>query len=283
MTVCRGCLAPIALLLACSTGRATGGGGAGGRDETPRYVPLVTADWEVDSFSEKTSDVHLTVLDRDVYVGAIRPLAPAGTHHMGLAASYLGEKTTLYGAGIGTNALEFPPGVGLKLSAGTTLILDLHLFNPSMAPLTGTSGVEIVEVRPEDVVEVADVYAPGPVQLSIPPNQETTVTGRCVAATSFTIFAELPHMHRLGTHLRTSVTRGATTTVLYDAPFTFDEQLVHEVGPLSVAPGDWIATDCTFTNPGSEEVHWGASSTDEMCFSILYRYPAQKGSGFCTE
>jgi hypothetical protein len=38
--------------------------------------------------------------------------------------------------------------------------------------------------------------------------------------------------------------------------------------------GDQVNVRCTYTNPGNTAVTWGDSSTEEMCFTGLYRYPA---------
>jgi hypothetical protein len=258
-------------------------GPQGGRGGSSTYTQLITGDWELEPFSENTSDKHTLTLDRDVYVGAIRPIAPAGTHHTTLTTTYLGAKETVYGSGLGSNALEFPPGVGLKLEAGTTLVLELHLLNSSGTTLRGTSGIEIVEVDAADVEHEADVYAPGPLELTLPPNQQTIEAASCTAQSSFTVFAMFPHMHQLGRHMRTAVEVDGVETVIHDDDFSFDSQVIHPVGPIDVRAGDKITTACTFVNDTSDVVNWGTSSNAEMCLSILYRYPAHRDSGFCSQ
>ena len=54
-------------------------------------------------------------------------------------------------------------------------------------------------------------------------------------------------------------------------------------GPaITLNPGDTIDTECTWNNTTPLTIGWGESSTTEMCFSILYRYPAQADQGFCS-
>jgi hypothetical protein len=64
------------------------------------------------------------------------------------------------------------------------------------------------------------------------------------------------------------------------------EQRNYELAPtLAVHAGDSIRTDCTYTNTSSTDtLTFGDSSTKEMCFTGLYRYPKQAISLFdCTE
>ncbi|NUO53843.1 MAG: hypothetical protein HOV80_33790, partial [Polyangiaceae bacterium] len=199
---------------------AQGGGGGSNLD----WQALMTADWQLGPGEELTSDIHTLTLDRDIFVGAIRPIAPKGTHHTVLANGPQIMANIIYASGVGTNALEFPPGVGLKLHKGDTLVLQLHLFNTAFEPLSGTSGIEIVEIAPENVEQEADIFLPGPLDLNISPNQVTTQTGVCDINSEQTVFAVFPHMHQLGTHFKTTLTVGGTDTVLHDGDYDFNHQ-----------------------------------------------------------
>lgn len=261
----------------------SGGGviGVGGGEPTGEWSSLITADWSLEPFSEITSDIHTITLDRDVYVGAIRPIAPEGTHHTLLALGNFDVGNVIYASGVGTNPVVFPEGVGLKLLAGQTIVLQLHLFNPQEAPLDGVSGIEIIEVAPEDVEQEADLLLPGPFGFSIPPNQEYSHSGTCTVNQQQTVFALFPHMHQLGTDFKTTLSVNGTETVLHEGPYSFDHQAFISFDPITLNPGDSIKTDCTWNNTTANNVGWGESSTTEMCFSILYRYPAIEGDSFC--
>ena len=246
----------------------------------PTWEPLLTKSWMLAPGGENTSDTYFTELDRDVYVAGIRPIAPPGTHHTLLARATTGS--VLYASGVGTNELLFPPGVGLKLAAGTLLGLQLHVFNVTDEPLGGTSGVEVLVVQPEDIVDEAELLLSGPLELALPPEQTTTLSGSCTLTRPQTIFALFPHMHQMGTHFKTTLTTGGTTRVLHDAPYAFDEQAFLSLEPIPLAMGDVITSECTWTNPTKSTVIWGESSTTEMCFSIIYRYPLLGGI-FCDD
>ncbi len=269
---------------ASAGGGTAGAGGAGGGDALA-WQTLITADWELEPFSEDTSDIHAIVIDRDIYVGAIRPISPKGTHHTLLSLEELGAANIIYGSGVGTNALTFPPGVGLKLEAGTTLLLELHLLNTSGEILTGTSGIEIVEVAPADVQHEADVLLPGPLSFQIPPNETHSETGTCTVQSTQSFFAILPHMHQLGRHLKTTLTIAGEQQVLHDGDYEFQHQPFLAFEPVTLQAGDSITTECTWNNTSQASIGWGPSSNDEMCFSILYRFPkvVDVGGGFCDD
>jgi len=266
-------------------GTTSGGGGSGVGGDAGQWTPIITADWELLPGSEKTSDVHTVTLDHDIYVGAIRPIAPVGTHHTVLAIGDLGAGNVIYASGVGTNPLVFPDGIGLKLPAGQSLILQLHLFNTSADTLTGTSGIEVVEIDPSALQSEADLFLPGPLDFSIPPNQTYTHTGTCTVGSTQNVFAIFPHMHQLGSHFKSTLTVGGQEKVIHDDDYAFVHQAFIPIEQVTLNAGDTVTTACTWTNTTTKTITWGESSTTEMCFSILYRYPAQNdgGFGFCTQ
>lgn len=242
------------------------------------WAPLVTGDWTLPAGGENSSDNHLIVLDRDIYVGAIRPIEPVGTHHTVLSIE--GGSGIIYASGVGTNAVTFPEGVGLKLAQGTRLNLELHIFNPSGDAISGTSGIEIVEVAEADVIHEADLFLPGPFAFQLPPGQETVTSGTCAIETEQTVFALFPHMHQLGKHFKLTVNKAGQEQIVHDAAYDFNEQAFTVFEPITLSPGDSITSECTWVNTTGQTVGWGDSSNNEMCFGIMYRYPAQ-GNDFC--
>jgi hypothetical protein len=157
----------------------------------------------------------------------------------------------------------------------------LHIYNATSAAMAGTSGIDIVRAKPEDVTSEADLIISGPTNFSLPPGQETTLTHTCAVGGDATMFTLFPHMHQLGVHIKTTVNVGGADMVLHDGDYRFEEQYLLPVGPLSFHAGDSITTECTYQNSRPAAVKFGESSDTEMCFSILFRYPRGK-STFCT-
>jgi Copper type II ascorbate-dependent monooxygenase, C-terminal domain len=257
---------------------ACGGSGGADDDVTPDapsadgWQPLIAKSWQLQPGDEKTSDLAIDSLDRDAVIGGLRPLAPIGTHHTLLFKGQTGTNM-IYASGVGTNELMFPPGKALRISAGTLMGLQLHIFNQTDGTLEGTSGVEMLEVDPATVTDEIDMFLPGPKELMIPAGLETTIAGTCTVTSSYQVFALFPHMHQLGTHLKTTITAGGVEHVLNDAPYNFEHQAVLTFEPIQLSPGDTIKTECTWMNTTAQPVTYGESSTTEMCYSIMYRFP----------
>lgn len=267
----RAALGATILLFAC-------GGGEGGEGPGPdaptlnTWQPLIAKGWTLPPGGENPSDLQLETIERDLVIGGMRPLAPSGTHHTVLFRGATGTNM-IYASGVGTNELMFPPGRALRIPAGTLLGLQLHIFNTTDGMLAGTSGIEMLEVDPTTVTDEVDMFLPGPRDLMIPPGQTTTISGTCTVKSAYQLFALFPHMHQLGTHMKTTVKVGGVDHVLSDAPYDFEHQEVLTFEPLQVNPGDTITSECTWTNTTSSMVTYGESSTTEMCYSILYRFP----------
>jgi hypothetical protein len=136
---------------------------------------------------------------------------------------------------------------------------------------------------------LAEMVFAGAFIFSIPPaetpDEVFVKTGGCTVQSSFNVFAVWPHQHLLGTHHKTVRKRNGVETVMHDAAYAFTEQNYYLQTPeVDIAPGDQIQTTCTWHNNTNGNVGWGESSNEEMCFSGLYRYPAQnEGIAKCTD
>jgi hypothetical protein len=255
------------------------------------WSKLAEGSWELAPGAEDARWCKKIVLKEDVFVSAIRPIHPPGTHHTLVALKEDDGKEgcvggtfgtgIIYAAGAGTGELRMPKGVAMKLPAGQAVILNLHIYNVSTAPLAGTSGIEIVRVQSQDVTSEADLLISGPTDFSLPPNEETKLSHTCALGNDQTAFTLFPHMHQLGVHIKTAVTVGGTQRVIHDSEYDFEEQYLLPLEPIAFRAGDSITTECTYRNTGPTPVKFGESSDTEMCFSILFRYPRGK-STFCT-
>jgi hypothetical protein len=285
-----GSLAPFLVLLTAACSSDDG--------KTPSTTPppggeqwtmLAEREWTLPPGQEYPDLCTKVPLSRDIYVSAIRPVHPKGTHHTFVALSVsdegerctqaVGTGTLIYAAGVGSEGLNLPEGVALKLPAGQFINLSLHLYNSTTEELRGISGLEVIEMDPADVRYESSTLLAGPFDLEILPGR-TTVQHECTIASEMTAYALFPHMHQLGTHLKTTVTVGGQTTVLHDGAYNFEEQRQIPIELLHFLPGDTVATECTFENPGANTVTFGESSDTEMCFSVLFRFP-NTGPAFC--
>jgi hypothetical protein len=252
------------------------------------WESLITANWNLGPNQERYF-CQRTTLKEDVYLGAVRAVNPLGTHHTALTAEP-GEPTEpdgltecnsaldpqgIFGSGVGTNEVFYPDGVGLRLRAGQQLLLNLHIFNVSDEPLSGTSGTEIVKIDPDKVEHVAESVLAGPVSFNLPAGETTKVSGKCTMTLDTTLFAVQPHMHQLGIHMKgVAHSSMAGTVVLHDGDYDFDKQVVYPIDEVPMKKGDTVDIECTFDNTTDKNVSLGESSNAEMCFLVLHRYPA---------
>jgi hypothetical protein len=266
-------------------GGNSGSGGAGGSSVHPPgdWVPLITADWTLSPGQEGYICATKTITET-LHIGAIRPLAPLGTHHtvVGIGAASGPDDPgspcgpsfgQFYAAGIGTGELTLPAGVGLVAEAGQQLHLNLHIYNVQPQDLSGTSGVEVVLLDPSEVQHEASIAFYGPYTFQIPGTPDPyTYTDEVQIGSGQTLIAIFPHMHRLGSHFSAEIVRNNSTITLWDEAFQFESQEFAAIPPVIVEQGDVLRTTCTWVNTTAEPVYWGDSSDSEMCFTVLMSY-----------
>jgi hypothetical protein len=177
----------------------------------------------------------------------------------------------------GGNTPELPSGVGLEMpKPGGFMTLETHYYNTTGSTQPDRSGVRICMTSkiPENVATLTWL---GTESISIPPNAQGTATGTCTPGMKtgdiHLIYAS-PHMHKLGTHMKTVINRKAGgTDVVVDEPFMFTDQRSYDT-PNIVHPGDTLTTTCTWMNTTAASVSFGTSTTAEMCYDFVYSYPA---------
>lgn len=262
----------------------------------PGFVRLLGRAWHLNVGQADTYMCVRITVPQDLYITAFMAQAPFGTHHTVLSvrdgqpgtdgeyscnASSL-DMNMLYASGVGTDVLELPAGVGLKVSAGQQLNLNLHLFNASDQAISGESAI-LVKAQATPPPMLAEMMFAGTFNINVAPGQTKTVTGGCTLPSGVNqqLFALWPHMHQYATHQKVQLTHGAVTSTLLDHAYSFSEQAYYPQQPLvPVTGGDRIAVSCTYTNTSSSTITFGDSSNQEMCFSGLYFYPARGANIF---
>lgn len=265
-------------------------------------VEIIGRDWTMPAGTEGYKCIGIQV-DHDMYISGFETENPIGEHHTvltvtdqlgGLGGTKLGEYDCsvltldlqmLFASGVGTDTLKMPDGIGLPVKAGQFLNLNIHLFNLSDSAETGHSGVLATQIDPVPADHQAEMVFAGTFNIDIPPGQTVTIGGGCTFTKDATMFAYWPHMHKHATHQTVTLTTSGVAAPLHDSAFDFNDQKNYAIEPtITVHSGDKLHTDCTYTNNDAATLTWGDSSTAEMCFTGLYRYPKQAASLFdCTE
>jgi hypothetical protein len=302
----------VALLVACGKVNGNSGDDGTGDDQPaidapttlpdsppppPGYTRLIGRTWSLTPGQLDTYKCVRVTIPQDMYITNIMAQAPTGTHHTVLSIAGAngtggadGEEdcsvqtlgmVMLYASGVGTSPLDFPTGVGIKVSAGQQIHLNLHLFNASDNPISGDSAI-LVKSQPTAPPTLAEMVFAGTFGFAIPSNnQPFTAGGGCSSDRDYTLFALWPHMHQLATHQKITLTHMGTPTVLHDMPYQFAEQKYWLQSPtVQIKAGDGIRVDCTWVNNTGSTVRFGDSSNAEMCFGGMYRYPAANNGLF---
>ena len=285
LTSARHTLALVLLLAACGDSGGGGGGPDGGTG--PMSVNLISRSWTQAASSEsyQCREVQATA---DLYLTGFHPTLPPGQFRMWVVTSDAATNATpgdfacasttitasgnrlIYAAGMGTNDIQFPSGVGVHIRNGQYVTLIVHLVNLQGSPLSGTSGVTAQTAS--QVANEADMIFAGTTAISIPPLGVGTATGGCTAAGNWSVFALLPMANRLATHQTITLTHSATTT-LHDASYDFNQQ-VFDMESATVLSGDSLQVTCSYNNSSNATVVDGPSSNDELCLAGVYRFPA---------
>jgi hypothetical protein len=213
---------------------------------------------------------------------ATRPITDKVTavHHWILWNALESTNLTFWAPGSTGDVL--PPDVGLFMPKGpASLGLDMHYFNKNNAePVQDQSGVELCITRKFRPKTAALYGLRGTANVAAMSRGETPAPCTVNAMQDVTFMGIQPHMHRLGVHAHLDQKRGSDPMqVLYDAPFTFNEQTLKPLDNIMVKNGDVLTTTCTYENDTTRDVMWGDSTEDEMCINWMRYYP--KGAIQC--
>jgi hypothetical protein len=276
-----------------NTGDVDGGGGGADAATNPgEWKTLIARDWTLAPGTEQYRCSIITVTE-DTYITGFRAIDPIGTHHTVVTVQDSGTNgdfncdpgtladEMIFASGVGTDNLEFPEGVAFKVEAGRKILLNLHLYNLGDAAINGNSGTEIKTIPAAEVQQEAEVTFAGTFVISLPPNTESSATGRCNFTQDATVMTIWPHMHQLGTHMKVVHEAAAGDVVLHDKAYSFDEQVNYNITPTMVKAGESVRAECTWNNTTGSTVIFGDSSDKEMCFAGLYRYPRSGENIFC--
>jgi hypothetical protein len=185
----------------------------------------------------------------------------------------------------GGTTQKTPPNIGLELpNTDERLLLEVHYNNPTM--LTGIkdkTGVAICTTKTPRAIE-AGVITFGSTNIRIPARtRDFEVKGSCDATLTrllpepVHLLSSFPHMHQRGVRFATWLNRtgGTSVPVVEVKTWDFNHQAAypHDHEQLIIRPGDSVATTCTYTNPGDQEIRFGENTENEMCFNFATVYP----------
>jgi len=174
----------------------------------------------------------------------------------------------------GTAASAFPAGTGIRLAAGTWIVVQVHYNLLARADVADRTTVDL-HYAATPVAKRALVLPISNRDFVIPAGTaETVTTDFQVPIGSWAVWGILPHMHLHGTEIGLSIQHAAGgSTCAIDIPrWSFHWQgFYYYKQPLTVVAGDVVHLSCSFDNTaGSAPLTWGEKTSDEMCLAFAY-------------
>lgn len=187
------------------------------------------------------------------------------------------------------DALTLPDGVAYTLDANQMIKIEMHYINATDGDLDVKATVEFYSADPATIQNEADILFIGSPDIDIKAGQSSTLkqfftVPSYLDLSASNIFAITGHTHQLGTDMQVRVApskTGPMTSVYAPSPFSWSEPetTVHSP-PFSVPAGGGFEFECAYQNTTGNDVGFGESANDEMCFFWAYYYPSQ-GSKVC--
>jgi hypothetical protein len=206
-----------------------------------------------------------------------------GTFEPCIGTHVLQDAQLVAGWAVGSNDVEMPPDVGLRMPNGSqrAFLLEWHFYNSTPEVQEDGSGIRICLEPKGKRAKTAGMTWLGTEDFNgpagMPAGQMSDFSGTCYNDSSepITIFRIWPHMHQWGRNMKSVVSAGGigAPTEVFNKPFDFNYQISYEANVV-LMPGDSITSTCTFHNESLGPVAFGPSSDQEMCYQFAFSYPA---------
>jgi hypothetical protein len=184
--------------------------------------------------------------------------------------------------------LTFPKGVAVSLDAGQMIRLEMHYINPTSADLQVQATSTFVTMPDAEFKDEAGFLFLGDPDIKLPAHASQTLGPVFMKLPSMVngvkFFGITGHTHQWGTDVKVAVSdsKNGTDKSVYDVPnWSWSEpETVYQDPPFEVPTGGGFRFSCSWNNSSDQDVKFGESANDEMCFFWAYYYPS-KGAFVC--
>lgn len=286
----------IASLVCCSAFAFACGGSGNQANNNPPPAPgtgyrMTTPDLMLNAGDEKYLCYTVTLQEAaDIAVTKFTSTTSSAVHHFEVFETLEAEQAglfdcsstlikqswlPLFGGGASAGGLTLPAGAGFQIPKDAQLLLQVHLLNATMSPVTTQVSVDMTYAPDATAVTPAGIYAVGSMGIMLPPGVTTTVASpHCSLSKQYNVFAVQPHMHQLGTKIefQHGTTEATMQTAYKRDPWVFGVQPIDQT-TMTLNAGDFVGATCTYDNTTADMVTYGESTKNEMCFFVLFYTP----------
>lgn len=186
------------------------------------------------------------------------------------------------------DSIFLPQGVAYTFAPNQMIKLEMHYLNRGDTAQDVKSTVDFFSADPATIQHEAAILFTGSPDIDLPPGPSTLhqffKVPPSIDLSQSKIFAITGHEHALGTGVKVNVApakTGPMTEVYAPDPFLWSEpETVTAAEPFSVPTGGGFDFTCSWNNTTGQNVQFGESANEEMCFFWAYYYPSQ-GSKVC--
>ena len=175
---------------------------------------------------------------------------------------------------------SLPPGMALRLPAGSGFDLNVHNVNRSGEVREGEVYVNLHTMDREDVIHVAEYANFSNTNIYLPPQQETTISEEFVFNETQNILQMWSHAHEHMTEFRVEYAGGERDGELIYWTNDWEHPPILEFDtPLTFKRGERLRLTTTYDNQTDRAITFGPLSSDEMQFLFYIHYPGSVVAG----
>jgi hypothetical protein len=181
--------------------------------------------------------------------------------------------------------LTLPEGVAFSMSPDQMVRLEMHYINTTQEPLSVSATSTFVTIPEEEYKHEADFLFIGNPDIDIAPHSKMTLGptffGLPDDLVDSKFFGITGHTHQWGTNVTVAAadTKDGPDKPIYDVPgwlWSEPETVMHDP-PFVIPQNGGFRFTCEYNNMGDQNVGFGESANDEMCFFWAYYYPSKGG------
>ncbi len=178
---------------------------------------------------------------------------------------------------IDSERLKFPDGAAVAIPPGYDILVNTHYLNTSGEPATIRSEFQLETIDPSRVTTELRTMTFAYLDLSIPPNARTEVTGECPIPPDLELYDLLSHQHATAAGFWLEVfDDDGNSQRIYQNQGEYSEGVLEVFPePIDLSPWTGLRFNCAFDNPWDETLVWGIGR-NEMC--MFYGHIASRAN-----